>query len=132
MSWREFRSYRSSLPAKTLRQEPTAAENILWAALRHLRHSHALKFRRQQPIGPFIADFYCASLKCTVEVDGVSHDNAEKQEKDRNRDEFMKKNGLYVLRFTEKDVLANVNSVVETILQAEGTPPLTPPSRGGE
>jgi very-short-patch-repair endonuclease len=134
MNWRMFRSYKTSLSAKAhhLRRESTTGEEKLWSALRELRYSHALKFRRQQPIGPFIADFYCAALKCVVEVDGLSHDNEDGQERDRKRDAFMRENGLRVLRFTERDVVKNVTSIVQTILQVEGTPPPTPPSRGGE
>ncbi|HEY7577739.1 MAG TPA: endonuclease domain-containing protein, partial [Acetobacteraceae bacterium] len=58
--------------ARALRRDATPAERLLWQGLRN-RAVGRLKFRRQVPLGPYIADFYCASAKLVVEVDGVSH-----------------------------------------------------------
>ena len=69
--------------AKELRHDPTRTEVILWSYLR--KKPYGYKFRRQHPIGPFIADFYCHSLKLVIEVDGNIHDQKEIQQADRSK-----------------------------------------------
>lgn len=71
-----------------------------------------VKFRRQQPIGPYIADFYSASLKLVIEADGGQHTS----EKDAQRNTYMRDNGLTVLRFWNDDILQNEQGVYLTIL----------------
>ena len=78
-----------------------------------MRKQTGLNFRRQHPIGPYIADFYCHSAACVVEVDGISHDHRQKT--DAVRDNYMKEQGLRTLRFTEKDVCDDVEAVILTI-----------------
>ena len=100
--------------AKELRKDPTLAEQTLWAELRIATRGKGFRFRRQHPIHPYIADFVCLKLCLIVEVDGLSHDT--RQEKDKNRDEFLKKIGYEVMRFTEEDVVRNREGVVITIM----------------
>ena len=101
--------------ARTLRREHTDAEGLLWARLR----TGALggrKFRRQQPIGPYIADFACMPEKLLVELDGGGH--AERETLDRKRDEFLRRKGYRVLRFWNTEVFENLQGVLEKIHEA--------------
>ena len=97
-----------------MRSDQTAAEHILWQELR-ARRLAGFKFRRQVPVGPFIADFLCHERRLAVEVDGDSHDDPVK---DRQRDMWFLANGWFVLRFTDTDVFQNLDGTVDTILLA--------------
>ena len=81
--------------ARQFRKAPTASEAILWEALRG-RQMQGIKFRRQQPIGPFVVDFFAASHKLIVEVDGAIH--GSQQEADRRRQTLLESLGLRFLR----------------------------------
>ena len=83
--------------ARKLRREQTPAEEILWALVRG-RKLLRLKFRRQQQLGPFIADFYCHEARLVVELDGGIHSEPEQVDRDRNREVFLEENRLKVLR----------------------------------
>ena len=116
--------------AKTLRQGMTDAEQQLW---RHLR-AHRLygqKFRRQQPIGPYVVDFVHFGARLIVEADGGQHDGSDR---DSVRDAWLEQQGFKVMRFWNNDILRNPEGVLATILAALGqpAPPLPPPlSREG-
>jgi very-short-patch-repair endonuclease len=119
--------------AKQLRRAMTRAETLLW---RHLKaHRLAcLGFRRQTPIGDYIADFVAHSCKLIVEIDGESHDFAERLRHDEGRDRWLASRGYRVLRFTNDDVMRNLEGVALSILQAaeQAAPPsLTLPRKGG-
>ena len=101
--------------AKALRREQTPAEQALWRLLRS-KQLDGLKFRRQHPIGPYIADFACYSAKLVVELDGGQH--ADNVEHDEKRTEALTRDGWRVLRFWNPDVLRDPQSIVETILAA--------------
>ncbi|HEY0419765.1 MAG TPA: endonuclease domain-containing protein, partial [Acetobacteraceae bacterium] len=75
--------------ARRMRREATPAERLLWQALR-ARQSEALKFRKQVPFGPYVADFYCAAAKLVIEVDGATH---AKGEGDITRDAWFRQRG---------------------------------------
>jgi very-short-patch-repair endonuclease len=105
--------------AKSLRRRMTPSERLLWYMLKG--DALRLHFRRQHPIGPFILDFYCASAKLGVEVDGPVHD--ETAGYDTRRDEWLAKEGIRVLRFTLDDLEQRPAWVVATIAQA--APPST-------
>ena len=90
----------------------TPAEGLLWSVLRGKQLCN-LKFRRQHPIGPFFADFACVSQKVIVELDGEDHDSTEKKDLDRQR--FLINKGWRVIRFTNEDVLRDVESVLRAI-----------------
>jgi very-short-patch-repair endonuclease len=98
--------------ARALRRNATDAELKLWCALRELR---ATKFRRQHPIGPFIADFACPSKKLVIELDGGQH--ADQLESDQARTAALAERGYRVIRFWNHDVLGNIDGVVATILK---------------
>ena len=119
----------SLLPlAKRMRREPTEAERKLWAILRGKRLA-GYKFKRQQPIGPYIADFVNFARRVIVEADGSQHaENAA----DAIRDDWFKAQGFIVLRIWNSDILANSDVAATAIWQALQTeqPPL--PARSGQ
>jgi very-short-patch-repair endonuclease len=100
---------------KQLRREMTAAEKKLWYHLRG-RALEGFKFRRQHAIGPYIGDFYCPLKRLVIEVDGDSHGNPEAAVRDANRDAFMAREGIRVIRFTDTDVQSNIEAVIERIM----------------
>jgi leucyl-tRNA synthetase len=105
--------------ARLLRKQGTLTERMLWNALLPLKQQ--IKFRRQHPLHPYIADFACISAKLIVEVDGQSHDTQLGY--DAKRDVVLRKRGWTIIRFTNEDVLENLDGVVETILQKVKTGP---------
>ena len=106
--------------AKKFRKEMTEAEKVLWFYLRD-RKLKGLRFRRQQIITGFIADFYCDSLGLVIELDGEVHDN--RQPYDLERDRILESRGLQVLRFSNEAVLNNTNQVLQSILDFENQSP---------
>jgi very-short-patch-repair endonuclease len=90
--------------ARALRREMTEAEKRLWLLLRS-RQTKGYRFRRQVPIGHFIADFVCHEARLIVEIDGGQHDPLSKSEASRTR--FLEGEGYRVLRFWNNEVLAN-------------------------
>jgi|SRR6266403_1392361 very-short-patch-repair endonuclease len=122
--------------AKQLRQAMTRAETLLWRYLKANRID-GLGFRRQVPFRNYIADFVCMSAKIIVELDGESHDFEERQKADQSRDVFFASEGFQVLRFTNEQLMSNLEGVVEVIRQtaasrASGSPPSpTLPHKGG-
>ena len=111
---------------KALRQNMTDAEQLLW---RHLR-AHRLngqKFRRQQPIGPYVVDFVHLGAKLIVEADGGQHSQSES---DVVRDEWLTSQGFKIMRFWNNDILNNTDAVLTAILDALAPSPLTPLPQG--
>lgn len=94
--------------------DKTEAEQKLWQQLRN-RKIENCKFRRQHPLGNFIADFYCHEKELVVEVDGGYHSEKEQREHDALRTEAIKEFGILVIRFTNEEVLNNIESVTEKI-----------------
>ncbi|WOB25421.1 MULTISPECIES: DUF559 domain-containing protein [Xanthomonas] len=99
--------------AKTLRRQMTAAERLLWYRLRD-RRLLGFKFRRQCPVGPYIADFACLDWALIVELDGSQHLNACS---DAIRDAFLQREGFQLLRFWNNAVLARTDAVCDAIAQ---------------
>ncbi len=99
--------------AQELRKRMTTEEKVLWERLRD-RKLGGYKFRRQHPIGPFIADFYCAQARLVVEIDGSVH--AEQRERDRARDDLLESWGYHVIRFWNSDVVERLAEVLDEIL----------------
>jgi very-short-patch-repair endonuclease len=100
--------------AREMRREMTKAERALWSRLRG--EQLGVKFRRQHPLGPYIADFYARRAGLVVEVDGDGHfETNDAREYDRRRDEFMRLRGLRVLRFGSLEVLENIEGVAGAI-----------------
>jgi very-short-patch-repair endonuclease len=101
--------------ARALRRELTPAERVLWAALRS-RRVGGLRFRCQHPVGPFVLDFYCPAAKLVIEVDGAVHE--QQREQDQARTEHLQQYGYSVLRFTNAQVLDDLDTVMDQIIQA--------------
>ncbi len=91
----------------------TPAERLLWAALRS-RRCDGLKFRRQVPMGPFVLDFFDASHKLVLEIDGDYHEHVAESDMARQRE--LERRGLTVLRYTNEDVMIDVDAVTRGIV----------------
>jgi len=91
----------------------TQSETILWKALRH--ELRAYRFRRQHPIGDYIADFVCLSRRLIVEVDGGYHDTCEQQDDDQMRTDYLNQMGFEVMRFKNEEVDFDVKAVISMI-----------------
>jgi len=110
--------------AKSLRRTMTQPERLLWSLLR--RGQLGMRFRRQHPIGPYVLDFYCASARLCIEIDGPGH--VDQSEKDARRTEWLVRQGIRVLRFSPNDLDGRPAAVLKEIAQA--APLSTTPSRG--
>ncbi len=120
--------------AKTLRQQATFPERLLWSRLRR-GQIHGHRFRRQHPIANYVVDFYCVDANLIIEVDGNSH--IGQKQHDRDRQNHLESLGYRVLRVTNDDILKEIDSVVEGVAHAvkhaadDRHPPTAPPSREG-
>jgi very-short-patch-repair endonuclease len=114
--------------ARKLRGHLTPAEGLLWSRLRR-QQVGGFRFRRQHPIGPYIADFACIEARLVVELDGISH-GAPQFRADMTRMDFMESLGWRVVRFSNGAVRADVNNVAEGLLVVclERVRALPPPS----
>jgi len=102
--------------AKNLRPKMTDAEKHLWYYLKN--GIHGCKFRRQHPLLNYIADFYCHRCQLIIEVDGNIHELVEVKQCDKEREDHLSTNGYKVLRFTNQQVLKNIDSVLAQIISA--------------
>ena len=124
---------------KSLRANMTEAEVMLWSKLR-LKGKHGAHFRRQHPIGPYIADFACVAAKLVVEVDGATHSSDREITYDGRRDTYMKQRGWEIIRVTNDNVYKNLDNVCEMILSyshplrpaMRSASPSTSPAPAGE
>lgn len=103
--------------ARALRAKGTKSERYLWKLLRS-RQFEGMKFRRQHPIGPYIADFYCADAKLVIELDGVSHDG--RGEYDDQRRAYLEQSGLRVIKMRDDELFADSPSLATEILRVTG------------
>jgi very-short-patch-repair endonuclease len=120
--------------ARQLRRKSTFSERRLWETLRGKR-LEGLRFRRQQPIGPYVADFFCPSAKLVVELDGYFHNDPLRVERDEARTAWLRERGYRALRFRNEDDLSGVLAAIAQAagvsqLGAERGPP--PPEGRGE
>jgi very-short-patch-repair endonuclease len=97
--------------ARQLRREMTGPEKLVWSRLKG-QQLLGLRFRKQHPIGPFIVDFYCASLSLVVEIDGMSHTDLQA---DAARQKRLEEGGTTVLRYTNDDVIEDLDSVINDL-----------------
>jgi very-short-patch-repair endonuclease len=107
--------------ARSLRRNKTSAEAMLWQALRNRALSEH-KFARQEPVGPYFADFCCRERKLIIELDGATHSTDAELARDANRTRFFESQNYRVIRFTNADVYDDIKSVTNTILAALGEP----------
>ena len=112
------------------RKNPTKAESKIWNEVLRMRQFAEYKFLRQKPIGNYIVDFYCSELRLVVEIDGDSH--SETVEYDAERTRVLQALGLTVFRYTNDDVLRNIQGVYDDLSERiENLTPLAPLVRGG-
>ena len=107
--------------ARKLRREMTLPEVLLWEQLR--AQKLGLKFRRQHPVGSYVADFCCMTVKLIVEIDGEAHDRGTTPARDAARDAFLSAQGFETVRVTAKDVLENMEGVI-AMLRLKADSPL--------
>lgn len=109
--------------SKKMRNQPTEAESLLWDVLSN-KKLEGYKFRRQHIIGNYITDFICLKTNLIVEVDGSIHQLQENKTSDKERTEWLENEGYRVIRFTNDEVLSNLDKVLEEIKQELKIPPL--------
>ena len=100
--------------ARELRKNMTDAEKLLWSKVRR-KQFRGHQFYRQRIIGNYIVDFYCPKSKLVIEIDGGQHYSEVGVDTDRLRDNYITDLGLRVLRFTNLDVLQNIEGILEHI-----------------
>ncbi len=109
--------------SKKMRNQPTEAESLLWDVLSN-KKLDGYKFRRQHIIGNYIADFICLKTNLIVEVDGSIHQLPENKVSDKERTDWLENEGFRVVRFTNNEVLSNLDKVLKEIKQELEIPPL--------
>ena len=107
---------KSMRAARQQRRAMSPPEVKLWALLR--RSPNGVRFRRQHPVGPYVADFYCPAAKLVIEIDGLIHDFTF--ERDKTRDEYMRALGLAILRIPASEILADPVSVADGLVRRCG------------
>ena len=112
--------------ARTLRASMTDAEKKLWFYLRR-KQVRGLQFYRQKPLLNFIVDFYCPAAKLVIELDGSQHAELDHQQKDQRRDNLLQELGLLVLRFDNRQVLMEMDSVLAVINDVVTACKINPP-----
>ena len=123
------RQRKAQATSQANRRGQTDAERLLWAKLRD-RRLDGVKFRRQHPIGPYIADFCSAERRLVVEVDGGQH--AQRATSDGQRTRYLAEAGYRVLRFWNPEVLTQIQAVLERISEALTDPHPNPLPGQGE
>jgi very-short-patch-repair endonuclease len=109
---------------RELRRNATEAEKVLWERLRG-RRLQGLKFQRQFPIGPFVADFCCRERRVIVEADGEGHATGSQVARDQGRDAYLQGQSYIVLRFTNDEILTDLENVLRKIAIATYQAPST-------
>ena len=107
-----------------LRRNLTDGEKAFWRKVRN-RQFNGMRFFRQYSIGPYVLDFYCSAVKIAIELDGGQHNQSEKNEYDEARFEYLKMQGINVMRFWNHEVLIDIQSVLNK-LHMRITPPDLP------
>ncbi|HTP90618.1 MAG TPA: endonuclease domain-containing protein [Xanthobacteraceae bacterium] len=119
--------------ARSLRTNSTRAEQIVWRTVRANR-LNGVGFRRQTPIGPYIVDFASHSAKLIIELDGGQHYDTAHEVRDAKRDKFLRSKGFRVLRFSNHDVMTNLEgvwTVIAAAIDEAVAPSLPSPASGG-
>jgi very-short-patch-repair endonuclease len=122
--------------ARRLRRNLSAPEAMLWSRLR-TRTPGSPSFRRQHPIGPYVLDFFCATARLAVEIDGAVHDVEDRPQRDQRRDAWLGAQGVTTMRIAAAEVLAAPDDVADGIvraaiamIEARASRPLHHPSGG--
>jgi very-short-patch-repair endonuclease len=105
--------------AREMRKDMTSAESKLWSLLRD-RRLITRKFRRQHPIGPWVADFACPAIQLVIEVDGPAHDDPDQQAWDAMKEEYLHLNGWRIIRIKNDDIYQAFGEVEAIIISEIG------------
>ncbi|MDR4499528.1 MAG: endonuclease domain-containing protein [Candidatus Scalindua sp.] len=120
--------------ASILRRRMTKSEACIWKYALKARKMKGYQFRRQRPVLNYIADFMCKELKLIIELDGITHQWEETSVKDEKRSKDLESSGFMVIRFTDSEVLNNMEGVIwriEKVIEVlESSTPLIPRQRG--
>jgi len=117
---------------RALRRNQTESERRLWMFLRH-RRFHGMKFFRQYSIGPYILDFYCPRLRLAIEIDGSHHNEDPVMKRNIERTAFLSALGIRVVRFSNSEVIDEMERVLFSLVEAVDdmrTPPASPSMKG--
>ncbi len=115
--------------ARKLRRTMTLPEVMLWQQLR--RSPNGIKFRRQHPVGCYVADFFCSKARLIVEVDGAIHGFETRPVRDSARDRYLNDNGYRVMRIGAADILRDAGAVAASIVSLAAAPLHHSPSASG-
>jgi very-short-patch-repair endonuclease len=123
------------LPARRLRSEMTDSERALWSRLR-CKQVMGIQVYRQKPIGDYVVDFYLPKAKLVIEVDGAQHMEVDHIQRDAQRDDYLNRLGLRVLRYSNLEVLGDPDAVLEDLHRVmqeriRENPPRPPFGKGG-
>jgi len=118
-------NFNQTFRARELRGNATPAEKLLWKRMSN-RQIGGYKFVRQEPIGRYFVDFVCREKHLVIEIDGATHSTESERAYDAQRTDFLQTQGYSVLRFLNDEVFKNIEGVLETILNALLSTPLTP------
>ena len=99
---------------RRLRTNMSLPEVLLW---REFRQQREVKFRRQHPLGPYVLDFYCAPAKVCVEIDGQSHGMGDRPERDATRDEWLRSQGIEVIRISASEILRSPYEIADALVR---------------
>ena len=102
--------------ARRLRRNLSKPEAQLWSRLRQRLPGKPV-FRRQHPIGPYVLDFYCAKANLALEIDGISHDMADRPQRDDRRDAWLRKHGVTVIRIPAAELAPDVDAAADAIVR---------------
>ncbi len=108
--------------ARSLRNNQTQAESLLWSKLKR-KQLLGLTFNREKPIANYIVDFYCFSKNLVIELDGSHHHHPDAVEYDNQRTNLLNALGLTVIRFDNRQVLTDIDAVLAQIVDAVRNPP---------
>jgi len=112
--------------ARKLRRTMSLPEALLWQRLRG--SPGGVAFRKQHPIDPYVADFYCSAAKLVIELDGIAHDRGERPRRDEKRDAFLRGRGYRLVRIPAAEVLRDPDAVAESIVAYAVANPLHRPA----
>src|SRR5271170_6783977 len=102
--------------ARQLRRKLSPPEARLWSRLRERLPGKPV-FRRQHPVGPYVLDFYCAKENLAGEIDGISHDMADRPQRDAHRDSWLKKHGVTVMRIPAAELICSIDEAADAIVR---------------
>lgn len=102
--------------ARKNRSDMTKAEACIWKYLLSNKQLMGYRFLRQRPIGPYIVDFFCKELRLIIEIDGITHQFEENQEKEEIRSKALKNMGFFIVRFSDDEVLKDMDNVERTLI----------------